>query len=639
MAVNDFYRGYLKTKGKDPIESYAREKVPDSALRTLDDACKCNEFAGVLADDAIVVDIDDMTRADIILKIVEAENLKCRVIKTTRGMHFLFKNKDVIKSDTHEPTAIGVIADTKCGKRNTVEILKFNGVERPIIRDIAPGETYDVIPKWLTIIPEKRGGLDLTGLADGDGRNDTLFKYILTLQRNKFTVEECRECIRIANKYVFKEPLDDKELEVILRDESFKVPELNFFDDKKFLVDAFAEYIKSTANVCCINNQLHIYHDGVYTLSYKEIEREMIKTIPGLKRTQRKEALDYLELIADEKEPADARYIAFNNGILDIVTGEIKGFSPDIVITNKIRWNYNPEAYKDITDNTLNKLAVQDPSIRALLEECIGYCFYRRSEIGASFVLTGDKSNGKSTFIHMLHAVLGDENICSLDISEMGDRFSTSMMFGKLANLGDDIGDDFLKGNQVSIFKKIVTGDRIKAERKGLDPFEFNPYVKLVFSANDIPRMRDKTGAVGRRLIIIPFEAKFSKNDPDYDPYIKYKLIERESIEYLIRIGVEGLRRVLEVNGFTKSEKVKKRIDEYEADNNPIIGFIDEIGVGKIKNHLTEDVYRSYTVYCTNNGMQPMAKIGFVKQVNTRLSTTVKTQRVGGVVVKYFKEI
>lgn len=66
----------------------------------------------------------------------------------------------------------------------------------------------------------------------------------------------------------------------------------------------------------------------------------------------------------------------------------------------------------------------------------------------------------------VLNRILGDENISALDLKELGDRFNTSMMFGKLANIGDDIGDDFLQGSQVSIFKKIVTGNRIKAERK-----------------------------------------------------------------------------------------------------------------------------------------------------------------------------
>lgn len=56
-----------------------------------------------------------------------------------------------------------------------------------------------------------------------------------------------------------------------------------------------------------------------------------------------------------------------------------------------------------------------------------------------------------------------------------------------------------------------------------------------------------KTGAVLRRLVIIPFNARFTKYlpsgeiDSDYNPYIKYQLVEQSSVEYLIRVGVESV--------------------------------------------------------------------------------------------------
>ena len=371
----------------------------------------------------------------------------------------------------------------------------------------------------------------------------------------------------------------------------------------------------------------------------------MINQIPNLKKTQRREVLEYMELIADEKAQADARYIAFRNGVLDIVTGQMQPFSPDLVITNQIPWDYNPEAYSELADDTLNKLACGDQPIRALLEECIGYCFYRRNELGKAFILTGDKSNGKSTFLDCVKAILGDGNISALDLKELGDRFSTSMMFGKLANIGDDIGDDFLQGSQVATFKKVVTGNRIKAERKGQDPFEFNPYVKLLFSANDIPRMKDKTGAVLRRLVIIPFNARFSKYlpsgeiDPDYNPYIKYQLVEQSSVEYLIRVGVEGLKRIIENNEFTKSEKVTEQIDEYENENNPIKAFIDDCGVEMIENEPTSDVYNRYQVFCADGGMQPMSKGVFSKQINKRLGFETSVTRVGDKLIRIFRKV
>lgn len=534
--------------------------------------------------------------------------------------------------------AVGLTADIKVGSKLSYEVIKIDGEERFCEWDIEEGGKYQEVPKWLFPVKATAEFVDMDA---GDGRNQALFNYILTLTANDFTVDETRECIRILNKFVLKEPLSDEELEVILRDEAFQKPV--FFMGSTFLFDKFAVYMKNTAHVVKINGQLHIYKDGIYTNGYKEIESDMIQYIPNLKKMQRREVLDYMELIVEEKEQSDANLIAFNNGIYDLVTGELKPFSTDIVITNKIPWDYNPDAYFELADKTLNKLACDDAAIRALLEECIGYCFYRRNELGKAFILTGDKNNGKSTFLDIVKTILGDKNISALDLKELGDRFNTSMMFGKMANIGDDIGDDFLQGSQVSIFKKIVTGNRIKAERKGQDPFEFNPFIKLLFSANDIPRMKDKTGAVLRRLVIIPFNARFSKYlpdgvtiDPDFDPFIKYKLIQKESIEYLIKLGVEGLKRVITNNEFTKSEKVQGQLDEYEEENNPIIAFIADCGVDMIENEPTADVYKRYQVFCAENSMQPMSNIVFSKQINKRLGFKVIQKKLNNVNRKIF---
>lgn len=621
------YKGYVETKGKASIEKLKNR----TTWKTLDEVKDRPGYGGVLANDTILVDLDDGDQAEILMNIVEALQLNCKVVQTSRGKHFLFKNHTVDRNRTHVPLAVGLTADIKVGSKLSYEVLKVNGEERFVEWDVEPGEKYDELPKWLQPV---KAAADFLDMSAGDGRNQALFNYILTLQANDFSVDDCRECIRILNQYVMKDPLDAAELEVILRDEAFQKPV--FFLGSTFLFDKFATYLKNNSHVVKINSQLHIYQDGIYINGYKHIEQTMIDMIPNLKKTQRREVLDYMELIAEEVTPSDARYIAFKNGIYDLVTDTLLPYSPEYVITNRIPWDYIPDAQSELAERTLNKLACDDPSIVALLQECIGYCFYRRNELGKAFILTGDKSNGKSTFLDVIKYMLGDENISALDLKELGDRFSTSMMFGKLANLGDDIGDDFLSGTQVSTFKKIVTGNRIKAERKGQDPFEFNPYIKMLFSANDIPRMKDKTGAVLRRLVIIPFNATFTVNDPDFDPYIKYKLVEQGSIEYLIRVGIEGLRRVIQQNHFTQSERVDREIKEYEEENNPIAGFIEDQGLDMIENQLTADVYKRYQVFCADNSLTPMSNIVFSKQINKRLGLTVKQRKISGQVKKLF---
>lgn len=617
-----FFRGFVETKNKKCIEKFKGR----TDFKTFEQVQSLPEYAGILAAETILIDVDDFEASEILFKVVKEYALTCRVYRTSRGKHFLFKNSGVPANKTGCKLAIGLTADIKIGTRNSYEVLKYDNQNREILYDTAENEEAQQLPRWLFPVKSK---MEFLNMETGDGRNQGLFNYILTLQSNDFSVEEARETIRIINKFVLKVPLSDDEIETVLRDDAFKKPV--FFMGSTFLFDKFATFLKNNNHIIKINNQLHIYKNGIYISGLAEIEAEMIQHIPGLNRAKRTEVLAYLDILIRENSKAeDANLIAFENGLYNIVDDSFVEFTPEHIITNKIRWKYNPEAYSELADKTLNKIACNDPQIRALLEEAIGYCFYRRNELGKAFILTGDKSNGKSTFLSMVQYLLGDENISSLDLKELGDRFKTAEMFGKLANIGDDIGDEFIANP--AIFKKLVTGERVSAERKGQNPFEFNNYSKLLFSANNIPRIKDKTGAVQRRLTIIPFDARFSADDPDFNPYIKHLLKTDEVMEYLINLGIAGLKRVLLNRKFTGSTKVQKAMDEYEENNNPIIGFFRECEDEEfqIENEPTNVVYKRYQEYCLANSLQPMSNIEFSKQVNRILNMRVENKWLNG---------
>ena len=619
--MDEFFKGYILTKEKRSTETLRNR----THFKKYDDVKDAPEFAGVLAENAILIDIDDHEASEILFDIVKGENLKCRVYETTRGKHFLFKNNGrVERNKTCCTLAVCLPSDIKLGKRNSIEILKYNNVERKILYD---SDEYEDVPKFLTPIKTRA---EFVNLGEHDGRNQGLFNYILTLQSYDFSVDESRQCIRIINKYILKDPLKESELETILRDESFQQPV--FYKGTTFLFDKFATFLKNNHHIIKINGQLHIYKDGIYVEGQTEIEQAMIKHIPNLNRSKRSEVMAYLELLVSENTvPASANYIAFKNGILNIMDDSFNQYSPDFVITNKINWCYNLAARAELVDNTLNKMAVQDPQIRALLEECIGYCFYKRNELRKCFILTGDKSNGKSTFLDMVKNVIGRTNYVSLDLDELSERFSTASMFGKLANIGDDISDDFLQGKQLASFKKLVSGNDVKGENKGQDVFFFKPYTKLLFSANEIPRMRNRGFfAIKRRLVIIPFNATFSKSDPDYDAGITWKLKTKESAEYLIQLGIKGLKRVLENQEFTESQKVKAEVDNFEKDNNPILLFLEEVPEEEILNHETKDVYARYDAFCRINGFTKIAMQTFTKELKKHLNCERKDVRVNG---------
>lgn len=608
-----FFKGYVETKDKKCIEKFKNR----TDFKTYEQVQSLPEFAGILAEETILVDIDDAEQSEILFKLVEDLQLNCRVYATTRGKHFLFKNAGVDKCFTHCKLAIGLTADIKVGVKNSYEVLKFNGQEREIIYDIyeEDGEEYQEIPKFLTPV---RGKAEFLDMDAGDGRNQALFNYILTLQSADFEKEEARDVLRKINQYVLKEPLTEDELNVIMRDEAFSKPV--FFKGTTFLFDKFAVFLKNNHHIIRINGQLHMYKDGIYVSGQEEIEAAMIQHLPQLNRAKRQEVMAYLNiLIRENTKQAHASVIAFRNGLYNITTDAFSDFTPDVVITNKVPWDFNRHATSEVIDNMLENVACGDKEIRMLLEEIVGACMYRSNTLagGKAFILTGTGSNGKSTYLKTLSALMSEKNISSLDLKKLGDRFSTVMMFGKLANIGDDISNEFV--TDTAVFKKIVTGETIDAEQKGQPKFDFKPFCKLLFSANNIPRMGkgSDSQAIMRRLVIVPFNAKFKSDDPNFRPGIEEELKGQESMEYLIQLGIQGLKRVLESKNYTTSDKIKQELEEYEERNNPLLMFMKDCDMEEydLENEPTSAVYDRYKEFCLAESLQPLSKIEFSRQI------------------------
>ena len=416
--MNSLYKGFVPTSGKKSTMPF-KDKT-SSELLTLEQAQRFPEFAGILADNTVLVDIDDESQSQILLNIVTTKQLKCKVYKTSRGCHFLFKTDKQMTNRTHCKLAIGLTADIKGGGKASYQVLKYDGKEREVLYDA--GE-YQYLPKYLTPI---KSNMDVIGMGNGDGRNNALFSYILPLQKNEFTVEECKECIQVINDFVLDEPLSEDELSTVLRESAFSKPQ--FFTSKgHFMFDKFANYLMKSDSIVKINGKLHIYKDGIYQCGDEYIEAAMIEHIPNLSQSKRKEVLSYLNLLVKkESSIADASLIAFENGVLDAISGEFTDFSPEFIITNKIPHNYVEDAESELLDRTMKKLACYDEKVEKLLYQAVGYTFYRRNELRKSFFLLGEKRNGKSTFLDMINTLLGEENVSNLDLCEIGHEFKTA---------------------------------------------------------------------------------------------------------------------------------------------------------------------------------------------------------------------
>ena len=140
--MQQLFKSYLPTVNKVPTVKFT-EALPLSKVSHM------SEYAAILGDNTILIDIDDYEQSEILMNIVEDLQLNCRVYATTRGKHFMFYGGKHDKCGTHLKLAIGIEADIKIGSHNSISVLKYNNKVRDIIYDISEDEEYEEAPDWL----------------------------------------------------------------------------------------------------------------------------------------------------------------------------------------------------------------------------------------------------------------------------------------------------------------------------------------------------------------------------------------------------------------------------------------------------------------------------------------------------------
>ena len=335
----------------------------------------------------IVLDFDTKSDAEIMLRIVEALDLKCRVMRTTRGYHFWFRSAEPWKNFKKTRLAIGIYSDCRSHSKNAYVKIKDSGVMREWIRKV-PTEEIQEVPRWLYPVSNPSHKFEFKGMKDGDGRNQELFNYIVYLQTKGFNRDEIKEAIEVINAYVFEDPLDDHEIATICRDEAFKPDEeiAKQIEEKKtvgFKHNEFGDELIEAYKIITVNGQLYVYEDGYYQQDEKIIERKMIDLFPSIKQNQRSEVLAYIR-IKTHINSADIKVspyiINLKNTRLDIRTGKCLEFTPDAIEFDRIPVTYDPSAYCSDLDKMLNRVFLGDREVINLFEEMVGYCLIKRRD-------------------------------------------------------------------------------------------------------------------------------------------------------------------------------------------------------------------------------------------------------------------
>lgn len=231
-------------------------------------------------------------------------------------------------------------------------------------------------------------------------------------------------------------------------------------------------------------------------------------------------------------------------------------------------------------------------------------------------VFYGTGANGKSTFVDVVLAALGDYgNAADPDLLTArtfdAHPTGTADLFGmRLAVLHEtDQGRRLAEGT----VKRLTGGDRVKARRMREDFWDFEPSHTFVLLTNHRPVVGGTDDGIWRRLRLVPWDVVIPAAERDHDLGDKLAL----EVDCVLAWLVAGYRE-WKVSGLTDPEQVKAATEVWRGESDAIGRFLDQRCVTGHGTVGSSEVYTAYQHWCTAEGEDASTQTAFATGLQNR---------------------
>lgn len=315
---------------------------------------------------------------------------------------------------------------------------------------------------------------------------------------------------------------------------------------------------------------------GLYTQDERILGKLALIIKRDITTSGNKNIMRWLRLEAREKKLSNGmELIPVGNGVYNRRTQKLLDFNPRFVFTSKIKTEWRADiAEPNINGWTPSKflldLANGSPDKAMLLKQILGCCVCVNHITDKAFFLIDDEmgSTGKSTFEQAIINLVGDENAGSLLLKEFEEPFTLATAMDKTVIIGDDNHPGDYNEKSVN-FKRMVTGERVLVNPKGLPPYTSRSKATVIQSMNSIPKFADTTGGLMRRIVMIKFNHHFKKT-PEGDK-VKHDYIYRNDVlEWLLHEALET-----DISTIRQLDESAAELHKMELESDPVLYYME----------------------------------------------------------------
>lgn len=406
-------------------------------------------------------------------------------------------------------------------------------------------------------------------------------------------------------------------IEEALEGETYGSGPFRFFNDEHFVPKRLSDEIMEDVHFAVNkeSGEIYYYEEGVYKEGGEGLIKELADKKLDVKaknhyvnETVERIRNHYSTRTDTEKFKGNKDHLVVENGILDIQKRELRDHTPEEIHLSKLPVEYDPKADCPEIKNFIKSLFEDEKNVKKV-QEMIGYTLLKDNRLNKMFMGLGPGGNGRSTLFELLREFLGPENTASVDLADLVyDKFSSSDLFGKLANFCADISNRKIKHS--GRVKTLVGEDVVRGQKKHKDAFHFKNYATPWFSANELPQTLDKTRSFFRRWVILNFPYTFTDIEEELEkegykrknPDFPEVLLTNQELSGLLNWALDGLEEVLENGKFTNERGINEKRELWLKESDPVREFIEEWCIEDPDAEMEKDIIRTvYRRFCLKN--------------------------------------
>ena len=300
--------------------------------------------------------------------------------------------------------------------------------------------------------------------------------------------------------------------------------------------------------------------------------------------------------------------IAVANGLLHLPTRTLIPATSDFFTTNQLPFPFDPQAPPPTRFlRFLDTVWPDDPAPRNVLQEIVGYLLSGDTRHQKLFLLVGPPRSGKGTIGHLLRGLIGETNSCAPSLANLSEQFGLQQFIDRSLAIVPD-GRLGSRKNVAQLLERLLSisgGDVVSVQRKHTTDWTGVLRARVVIISNDLPRIRDVSGALASRFVPVVFTQSFLGREDH--TLLDCLLTELSSI---LNWGLDGRDRLVARGRFALPDASREALSQIAELSSPIAGFVEdccEVAEGATERQ--DATFAAWTEWCDRHGCKPATSV------------------------------